>query len=343
MENKSSQGLSLRLWCELAVLILLEVAGISGYSYLAKNYTGESAVLIVFLIYQFGIILYLGRWWLAVRRFRKDGGRTANGAVHPDIESHPAVLQPTTIDDHLYWNADPECMYRDILCPVCKENLVQDARPGSTRACGISRCCCHVIHENCARRFFNQVGTLKCPFCRCTEFDREFTQPLMPDRPGDEPCRGYVTMLSNAESKRRYSDIHHCPVCLEHFCQTTKETVVATCCNRYVHKQCSEVYLNSSLRCPECAPAEQNRTRVTVGTITVRIMPRFDESVVSHDPTAFWTSAPPGVGFCPICQQEGTLPTGESSCCQQRMHKDCAEQYFVSINEVRCPLCRESR
>lgn len=69
-------------------------------------------------------------------------------------------------------------------------------------------------------------------------------------------------------------------------------------------------------------------------------------SKISLSPESFWgiNSVKSPTDTCPICLVytglESGLDCGISKCCQKQIHKECAEGYFISINEVKCPLCR---
>lgn len=278
MENSKNiyKGISLRLWYELAVLILIEGVAIGVYSYFAGKDSGIALTL--FLVYQVGVIIYFLRWLFVVRKSRRlNAGRTVNVVSNEPVKVQyaSAAQQSATIDDHLYWIANPHGIFRGTLCPVCNGNIGQEVANQTTKAIGVSRCCSHVIHEDCARRFFDQAGTLLCPSCRCKEFNRTFPVFVPPKKDDPRHKTESFTILEPefwAYVMERSLANPNCSICSGLLNRATMETVVPMCCFRTMHQDCATRMANisGSTDCPACSSASFN----SGSEINVRIPPR---------------------------------------------------------------------
>jgi hypothetical protein len=83
----------------------------------------------------------------------------------------------------------------------------------------------------------------------------------------------------------------------------------------------------------------------------VRAQPPAAGAVDLGDTSAFWDSKACEAGadeICSIClasltgSETKTMSTKKTQCCGSFLHKECAESYWHSVNDVLCPNCRFS-
>lgn len=65
------------------------------------------------------------------------------------------------------------------------------------------------------------------------------------------------------------------------------------------------------------------------------------------DTSAFWSSSDSPAGsddICSIClaNADAKQETAKTNCCGSYLHKNCAESYWHSVNDILCPNCRFS-
>lgn len=314
MENKTSpiliKGIPLQLWCALAILIVCQGVAVGVYLYLVTEDYMEQIALILFLIMEAGILVSLAFWLFKVYLFRRDRGRSVqlgyvgHAELPASVEYRAAFdsvrIERQPIDDDLDGNISPDGVFRGHHCYLCHDSISEEALAmgganDNRGQVGLLRCCSRAVHVDCVRRFFDQVDTVHCPSCGCTEFDSPCVLP-------EEDVLSADTPVEPSHAR--------CAVCSEIFDQSTMQVGVAMCCFATMHSDCA---LRRNGQCPVCSTEP----------FPVTIVPRRDapntdnnnsEDSVSSDTGNDESVSPPDDDpaeqhdVCPICWLPSVSP-----------------------------------